>query len=439
MRPPYDGTVTGTRRRLDRPVRAAARVTGLGPSPFSRLATAHLFSMGGDALVTMALAGSLFFSISPKQAQGRVALSLVLTMAPFAVVAPFLGPAVDRVQGGRRFMVLATAVGRAVSCLFMARYVHGLLLFPAAFATLVFSKAYTVAKSALVPAVVESDDELVSANSKLTMGAALIGLIASIPGVAILKLLDAAALLRFASAVFVGCAIASLRIVPARQDRKPPPEERETHVRSRGIVLAAMVTGVLRAVVGFLTFLLAFDFRRTHAPSVWFGVALLASVGGGLLGAAVAPKLRGAIREEHIVLSALVLVVAGGLGGAQVGGRWGAALAALAVGVASGAGKLAFDSLVQRDAPDAAYGRSFARFEAAFQLAWVAGALVPVVLTVPAGVGLTLMAIASLAAGVAYLVGRARSGSARPGPPAPPGRPRPAPVDEAAPSAPAAS
>ena len=42
--------------------------------------------------------------------------------------------------------------------------------------------------------------------------------------------------------------------------------------------------------------------------------------------------------------------------------------------------KLAFDSLVQRDAPDANRGRSFARFETRFQLVWVIGALLPLLL-----------------------------------------------------------
>ena len=67
----------------------------LGRSPFARLALAHGLAVGGDTLVTMALAGSLFFSISPQAARGRVALYLLLTVAPFAVVAPLLSPIVD--------------------------------------------------------------------------------------------------------------------------------------------------------------------------------------------------------------------------------------------------------------------------------------------------------------------------------------------------------
>src|SRR5687767_8894279 len=88
--------------------------------PFRALASTHAFAMAGDTLVTMALAGSLFFSISPDDARGRVALSLVVTMAPFAVVAPLLGPAIDRSRKGRRAMVVLSCLGRAAACLVMA-------------------------------------------------------------------------------------------------------------------------------------------------------------------------------------------------------------------------------------------------------------------------------------------------------------------------------
>ena len=41
-----------------------------------------------DALVAMALAGSLFFDLDPNEARWKVFLYLALTMAPLAIVAP---------------------------------------------------------------------------------------------------------------------------------------------------------------------------------------------------------------------------------------------------------------------------------------------------------------------------------------------------------------
>jgi hypothetical protein len=79
-------------------------------------------------------------------------------------------------------------------------------------------------------------------------------------------------------------------------------------------------------------------------------------------------------------------------------------LLSLAVALAAASGKLAFDSLVQRDAPDVNYGRSFARFEARFQLTWVLGAFLPVVLPLPERLGFFLVAIAAGFAAVTYYI-----------------------------------
>ena len=383
---------------------------GRGPSaPFATLSRTHALAMAGDALVTMALAGSLFFSISPTAARGRVALSLVLTMAPFAVVAPLLGPAIDRSRAGRRAMVVVSCGGRALACLAMARVLDGLLLFPVAFAVLVLSKSYAVAKSALVPAAVRSDDELVEANAKLAITGVLAGFVAAVPGVALLQLLSASWTLGLGAVAFGAAAVVGWRL-PAT-DRPPVSQvEPEAVAPADGgdggalaLAAAAVAMALLRAEVGFLTFLVAFGFRRSGAPSWWFGVVLAASMAATLGAGVLAPRLRERVREELILAGALVLVAVAGLGVARLEGRLWAAAVAAALGLAAASGKLAFDALVQRDAPDAERGRSFARFEAGFQLVWVVGALLPVVVPTPLRQGHDVLGIASLAAAVAYV------------------------------------
>ncbi|MGH8997743.1 MAG: hypothetical protein ACRDYB_17250, partial [Acidimicrobiales bacterium] len=119
--------------------------------PFGRLALVQVLMLAGDTLVTISLAESLFFSISPHEAKSKVLLYLLLTLAPFAVVSPLLGPLIDRSKGARRATAVASAVGRAVLCPIMATDVHSLLLFPEAFLVLIFSKLYLVTRGALVP------------------------------------------------------------------------------------------------------------------------------------------------------------------------------------------------------------------------------------------------------------------------------------------------
>lgn len=404
-------------------------------SPFAKLATTHLISMAGDALITMALAGSLFFDISPKAARGRVALSLLFTIAPFAVVAPLLGPIIDRTKGGRRLMVVVSLVGRALCCLLMAREIHSLLLFPSALATLIFSKGYIVAKASLVPAAIDDPSQLVEANSKLAVGGAIVGLLAGIPGVAILQLLGGRALLRVDSLVLLAGAVTALRIVAARRPATAPPDAMmptlapdpiagsapaaggsptqplsatETQQRlGTGILLAAGAIANLRFTVGFLTFLVAFAFRRGHAAPWWYGLVLACSLGGNLLGSAVAPILRSRLREQWIITGSLgfVGVVAFAAGSVRMfHHRPAAALLGLSVGLGAGAAKIAFDALVQQDAPESIQSRAFARFEAAFQLVWVVGGLAPVVFTMSLTLGFTVVMLMAVGTLVAYAV-----------------------------------
>jgi len=84
----------------------------------------------------------------------------------------------------------------------------------------------------------------------------------------------------------------------------------------------------------------------------------------------------------------------------------GACIVGACVGFAASLGKLAFDSILQRDAPDANRGRSFARFETRFQIFYVAGSLIPVAFHVGARLGFGLLLAASAFAIASYAIGR---------------------------------
>jgi MFS family permease len=382
----------------------ALRSGGAAIDPFSRLARTHAASAGGDALLAIGLAGSLFFSISPEAARTRVALYLLLTMAPFAVVAPILGPMIDRHRGGRRSMVILSLVVRAVLCLLIADHIDGLLLFPLAFGALVLGKSYGVARASLVPAVVEDETELVQANARLTLIAGVMGFAVAPFGLLVLQI-GASWVMLLAACVFGAGAVLSLQIPPARPAAPSTAIER-AELRGAGVLLAASAMAVLRATVGFLAFLVAFALRKDDAPTWWFGIVVACGAIGALLGAVVAPLLRRWIREERILLGSLVAVSLVAVVSMQMGGRSSAALLAVSVGIAASAGRLCFDAIVQRDAPDADRARSFARFETRFQLAWVLGAFLPVVFSMPLTFGFGVIAVANTVAGATYLTGR---------------------------------
>ena len=87
--------------------------------------------IGGDAVMLVALADSLFFSIDPTAARGKVLLFLVVSFAPFVVLAPLIGPVIDRMAGGRRLVIQIVAVARVVLSLLIARFIDDRAAVPA--------------------------------------------------------------------------------------------------------------------------------------------------------------------------------------------------------------------------------------------------------------------------------------------------------------------
>jgi hypothetical protein len=124
--------------------------------------------------------------------------------------------------------------------------------------------------------------------------------------------------------------------------------------------------------------------------------------------------LRRAIREELMLVVALGMTSVGGIVAAILGGEAAGAALAFVVNMSAAIGKLGFDSIVQRNAPDANQGRAFAQFESKFQLAWVLAGIPPVLLTPPGWVGFAIVgAIAGLGMAT-YLVSMRRVSLGRP-------------------------
>ena len=404
-------------------------------SPFQRLARVHAAATATDAVIAVALAGSIFFSISPDAARGRLALYLALTVAPFAVVTPLIGPVIDRMPGGRRAMILVTNLGRLVVALLMIRHLDTLWLFPEAFALLVLQKSYAVAKSAVVPRYVTSKINLVQANSRLALISAVMSLVGAGIGAALAFLGSPAVAAGAATVGYLVAAAITLQLprIPVAQRR--PTETERSALRAAAILLSAWVMAMMRGAVGFVTFMLAFALRGGEegldvsaaggalggavasergidivgdpgAPFWHYAVVVAAAGLAAFVGVQIAPMLRRSLVEELILLGALIVVLSTALLGAMSGGLMGMTLLSAGVAVSAAAGKLAFDSLVQRDAPDANHGRSFSRFEARFQIAWVVGAFAPVVLPIPVRLGSVLVAVVAAAALIFFVISR---------------------------------
>lgn len=374
-----------------------------GKPPFDRLAHSHALIAAADAFFGVSLAGSLFFNVSVDAARPRIGLYLLVTMAPFAVVAPLIGPFVDRLPGGQRVLIAVTCAGRGIVCLSLAGELRTLLLYPLAFSILVLGKTYSVAKSTLVPRLVGDPDALVDSNSRLSRLATYAGALAALLGAAMLNVTDAAWALRAASGLYLAAAVFALRLPRPHHTPHAPRAVERRELHAPGLRGAASAMGALRAAVGFVLFLLAMGLKRSGDPVWFFGAVFAAHAAGGFAGTFVAPRVRRSIDEEGLLVSALALVAGLSLFASLGPGRLAIVAVALVVGTGANAGRQAFDSLVQRDAPDVERGRLFARFETRFQLSWVLGALVAVAAQPPVWAGFLLVGSVTGLAALSYM------------------------------------
>ena len=400
---------------------------------FGRLALVHVIMMAGDTLVTVSLAGSLFFSVSPTEAKGKVLAYLLITIAPFAVVSPVLGPLIDRSANGRRVLVAMSAGLRVLLCWSMSQHLNSLWLFPEAFLVLISSKLYVVTRGALVPEMARTDQlrehsaevgpsgwpsegteqerGFAGFNAQLTLLGTLAGLLSGVLGAAVLKGVSAAAVLVVASVVFAAATVASVRLQrPSKMVREQvtglSQAERDRHALNplgdSEVIWGLSAAALMRFAVGFATFLLAFGLRREHAALGYFALALLLSGVGALFGLALVTRVRSAMPESTLLALALV---ATGVGSAL------ASISATLVsqialagwlGLCAAVAQPTFDSITQRHIAPGAQGRTFARFAVRQQLLWVLGALIPVAITLNFSVGDRVLAVLTLGAGALY-------------------------------------
>ncbi|WP_425461437.1 MFS transporter [Kitasatospora viridis] len=404
--------VHGTGRRI----RRATSADGAGESGLAKLIELHALNSFGDMLITVALASTIFFSVPTGEARGRVALYLLITMAPFALLAPVIGPLLDRLPHGRRAAMAMAMLVRAFLAWTMAGSVEhgGLALYPEALGCLVASKAYGVVRSVVVPRLKPERVTLVKANSRVTLAGLLAtGLAAGVGGG--LHLIGPGWPLRGAFLVFVvgtlmafhlphqvdsakGEERAVLHAGPVGADQPDTAAPRPTgRLRTVGpaVVLGLRAVAALRGLSGFLTLFLAFLLRVSPvgglSPTVSLGLLAVAAGGGNALGSVFGSWLRS--RGSEATITAMLLLATGASVAAALWYGLATVMVVAAVaGIAASLAKLALDSLIQRDVPEAVRTSTFARSETLMQLSWVAGGTLGILLPLNGTLGLSVAA-----------------------------------------------
>ncbi|MDX6366572.1 MAG: hypothetical protein QOK30_1648, partial [Nocardioidaceae bacterium] len=392
-----------------RMARKATRAQGAGESGLYRVIELHALNAAGDAALTISLAGTLFFQVPSDQARGQIALFLGITMLPFAIMAPLIGPFLDRFRRGRRWAIGATMLLRALGCWSLAGAVatQSPWMFPAALACLIASKAYGVTRASAVPRVIPEGLTLVKANSRISL-AGLAGAAISAPIAGATSWLGPQWSLRYAALIFIGGTVLAI-LLPARVDSsagEEPVDLRDVTDSGRSsrragitpvVVTALRCNAGLRMLSGFLTLFMAFllrnepihgwEHRRTLLLALVIGSAGVGSTLGTVAGSMVKARA-----PEVLVLLTLVVDAAAAVYAALFFGLLPAMILGLVAGMSQSLGKLSLDALIQREVPEAVRTSVFARSETLLQLSWVIGGFLGVFMPQIAKLGLVVVA-----------------------------------------------
>jgi MFS family permease len=448
-------------RRLGRAVHRLSGASGARETGLSSLIELTAAGSAGDAFVAVALAGTVFFNTSLHEARSQVVLYLVLTMAPFALLAPFIGPMLDRVRQGRRYILMGTLLARGLLCWAMSGAVSGdpVTLFPAAFGVLVLQKAYSITRSSVTPRLLPPSLSLVTANARNGLAATIASTIAAPAAFGIQHYIGAAWVLRIGTVVYLAATALGTRVPdhvdetvtvtaePAAAAPGQPPTVAETPyltepaagaaedataglgaataperpapaprnksrrgLRSLGPVVgeAVWTNAAVRVFAGFMVFFLAFLLRSSHfhgfSQNEALGALVFAAAAGGLIGTGAGALFRSRV-PQSMAFGVLVVSIAACAFSALVFNLGTALIVAFVASVGTVLAKLALDSTIQREIPEDVRTSTFAVSETVHQVSWVAGGLAGVLISItgsgPAGLGI---ATAVLAAALILLI-----------------------------------
>lgn len=407
--------------------RRAATADGAGRSGLTALTFPVMASNAADAALAVALANTLFFSAATAESKTKVALYLLITVAPFALLAPVIGPLLDRLQRGRRVALAASFVGRAMLAIVLARHFDDWLLYPAALGFMVLTRGFGLLKAAVTPRVLPPGMTLTKTNSRLAVfGLAAGGVVGAVAAGFAVAFGSAGALwftavvcatgawlcLRIPAWVEVteGEVTASLRRHDDRTtDSADSADSRTNDEKSAGrrreplsqhVVVALWGNGTIRILTGFLTLFVAFVVKAQTEHSPWTQLVLLGTVGaaagaGNILGNALGARQHFG-KPDQVILSCVGIVLGSAMLAALMGDITTAVLVGLVGSTCSALAKVCQDAMIQRDMSEESRASAFGRTETILQLAWTFGGALGVLLPPIYWLGFTVVCVLML-------------------------------------------
>src|SRR3984957_1589272 len=437
-------------------VQRAATADGADKSGLTALTWPVVANFATDAAMAVALANTLFFAAATGESKDKVALYLLITIAPFVVVAPLIGPALDRLQHGRRVALAASfALRTGLAVLLISNYdgatgsYPSWVLYPCALAMMVLSKSFSVLRSAVTPRVMPPTIDLVRVNSRLTVFGLIGGTIIG-GGIAAAVEYGFTRMFQLPGALFVVVVVTIVgaylsmhtprwvevttgevpatltyhgRSGPLRRNKRSDKGFRATEASSprqplgRNIITSLWGNVTIKIMVGFLFLYPAFVAKQTGQSGL-HQVAMLGLIGaaatvGNFAGNGLSARLKLG-RPSVLVVRCAIMVTAAALTAAFFGDLAVMAIAALITSGCSAVGKASLDACLQDDLPEASRASAFGRSESLLQLGWVIGGATGVLVYTDLRVGFTAVS-SFLILGLAQTIVSYRGDSLIPG------------------------
>jgi MFS family permease len=429
----------------------AATADGADKSGLTALTYPVMANFAVDSAMAVALANTLFFAAASGESKSKVALYLLITIAPFAVIAPLIGPALDRLQHGRRVALAASFTLRTVLAVMLIANYDGAtgsypswVLYPCALGMMVLSKSFSVLRSAVTPRVLPPTIDLVRVNSRLTvfglLGGTIVGGAIAAGAEYLFNLFHMPGALYVIVALTLAGAALSMHIpkwvevtegeVPAtlsyhggsdgelrRHPQRPSERGSARQPLGRNIITSLWGNCTIKVMVGFLFLYPAFV-AKSHEKSGWEQLMILGLIGaaaaiGNFGGNYASARLQLGHPAQLVVRCAIAVTVVA-LATALTGKLGVAALAALVTSAASAIAKASLDASLQHDLPEESRASAFGRSESLLQLAWVAGGATGVLVYTQLHIGFTAIS-AVLILGLAQTIVSYRGNSLIPG------------------------
>jgi MFS family permease len=390
-----------------RAFRRAATADGADRSGLTKLTYPVMLSFGADAAVAVALANTLFFSAATAESKTKVALYLLITVAPFALLAPVIGPLLDRLQRGRRMAMAVSFLGRGLLALVMVQHFNDWLLYPAALGSMVLARSFGVLKAAVTPRVLPKGMTLTKTNSRLAVFGLAAGGVLGAVAAGLALVFDSPGALLFTALLCIAGGLLCLRLpawvevtegeVPAslvKHDEEPG--GRHWQPMGRHVVVALWGNGTIRILTGFLALFVAFVIKAQTEHSPWKQVVLLGLVGAaagiGNIGGNALGARQHFDKPDQVILTCVGIVLGTAVLAALLQGVATAVVVALVGSICSSLAKVCLDSVVQRDMPEESRASAFGRTETILQLSWTFGGAIGVLMPPIYWLGFTVSA-----------------------------------------------